>query len=289
MIEESSVKSQKQRCVQPVMRVIAAVVIASSVGLFVGPAAAQGDDIEGARAAFDRGQELFGAGEFAEALRAYEASFNAFPHFRTIFNMALCHENLGHLREALDDYQRYVDWPAEVPNRAEVVEKIETLKRQLPPAPPTSETPVDPPQTDEPVVDRTPRDDGPMLVPVVRRVQPKSRPKLAAAGWVTLGVGAAGLITGGALLIRAGQISAEMRAAEDNNDAYDPQHHGDLSQQGRRLELGGWITGGAGLALIITGVVLLVRSRPGVEPTSVPQIGLLPSPDGASTVVSWRF
>ena len=108
---------------------------AALVGVALVPrvALAQGDNIELARESFSDGQEKFDKGEYDAAKEAFLRSLDAFPHFRTIFNVALCEEKLGNLAAAIEMYERYRDWPSEVPNRDEVSAKIAELRGQLPP------------------------------------------------------------------------------------------------------------------------------------------------------------
>ncbi len=147
------------------------------------PARGQGDDMERAREAYSRGQTLFDAGDHAGALTAFVESLDAFPHFRTIFNIALCHEKLGDVAAAVAMYERYVEWPSDVPNREEVRAKAAELRALLPsepepepaPAPPPGGSAPPPPPAPPPVTAEPGRD-------------------LRLPGWVADGGGAAGLV-----------------------------------------------------------------------------------------------
>jgi tetratricopeptide (TPR) repeat protein len=221
------------------------------------PAAGQGDDMARAREAYSRGQALFDAGRHEEALVAFDESLAAFPHFRTIFNIGLCHEKLGNIAAAVEMYQRYADWPSEVPNREEVRTKLAELRLLLPPEPAEDRAeageetgPPGPP----PAQPAPPPEPGPGADP---------GPDLRLPGWIAVGVGAAGLVAGGALLGLAQKRAAEIAAVD--GVPYDPDTHDRLQSQGEAFETGGWIAGSLGVALIASGLAMLLVSRPGDE------------------------
>jgi tetratricopeptide (TPR) repeat protein len=212
------------------------------------PASGQGDDMALAREAYSRGQSLFDAEEYEAALAAFGESLDAFPHSRTIFNIALCHEKLGDVAAAVAMYQRYVDWPAEVPNRDEVRAKVAELKRLLPPEPepdpePPGEIAAGPGPSPPPPVEREPG------------------PDLRLPGWVAIGAGAAGLVAGGVLLGLAQKRASEIDGIE--GVPYEPATHDALQREGRRSEVAGWIAGGAGIAAVAAGVAMLLFSPSG--------------------------
>jgi tetratricopeptide (TPR) repeat protein len=99
-----------------------------------GQANAQGDDMQRAKDAFSRGQSHYDVGEFNEAREAFQLSFDAFPHFRTIFNLALCEEKLGNVAAAVELYHRYLNWSGDVPARDDVEKKLVQIRQntQLP-------------------------------------------------------------------------------------------------------------------------------------------------------------
>lgn len=235
-------------------------------------AAAQGDDMARAKDAFTRGQTLYDSGEYEEAAAAFQESFDAFPHFRTIFNLALCHEKLEDIPAAVEMYERYLDWSEEVPARGEVEEKLAELRALLPPAPEPEPEPGD-----------------------GEEERPEPGPDLRASGWITLGVGAAGVITGGVMLGLAASKKSEVEGVD--GEPYDPDVHDAMIDDGERYERVGWIVGGIGLTAAAVGVVMLVISdKPeeeagdeGGEATTV-QVGLSPvRGDGALFSAGWRF
>lgn len=213
------------------------------------PAAGQGDDMARAREAFSRGQDLFDGENYERALEAFDESLSAFPHFRTIFNIGLCLENLGDIAAAVEMYQRYVDWPAEVPNREDVGAKIEQLRRLLPPEPEPAAEPGPAVDTGEPAEPAAP-------LPAT-----EPGPDLRLPGWIAVGAGTAGLVSGGVLLGLAQKRASEISGIE--KVPYDPEVHDQLQLEGSRFEIAGWVTAGVGVAFVAAGLVMLLASGSG--------------------------
>jgi tetratricopeptide (TPR) repeat protein len=233
---------------------------------------AQGDDMSQAREAFARGQQLFDDGDYRAARKAFGESLAAFPHYRTLFNIALCEEKLGRIAEAVEMYQRYVDWPSEVPNREEVAAKLAELRAQLPPEP-------EPPADDD--------EDGAEVPP-----EPPAEadgPNLIVPGWIVTGVGAAGMITGGVLLGLAQSRANEIRKID--GEVYDPAVHDELQDEGRTFEKTGWIVGGIGVAAVAAGVVLLLVSEGEDEHPEEPEVeaAVAPVRGGFAISAGWSF
>lgn len=62
-----------------------------------------------ARAHDERASELFEAGDYAGALTELQAAQDLLPATPRVYNMAVCHERLGHRDEAMALYRRFVD------------------------------------------------------------------------------------------------------------------------------------------------------------------------------------
>jgi len=245
---------------------------------------AQGDDMNRAKELFTTGQAAFEAGRYDEAQKAFEESLAAFPHFRTLFNIGLCAEKLGDTPKAIAMYQRYVDWPSEVPNREDVAKKVEELEATLPPEPKTPSEDSDEPAT---TPEHTPPPSG---APSDGRGR-----DLRIPGWIAVGTGAAGMIVGGVFLGLANGKKKEME--EIDGEPYDPATHDAIIDDGERDEKIGWIAGGAGLAVAVTGAILLLVSRSGSSPrdgaASSREARLVVTPiatsERAAIDVQWRF
>lgn len=178
--------------------------------------------------------------------------------------MALCAEKLGDIARAIDLYKHYVNWPTKVPKRAEVVAKIEELEKRSPVEEQPSHESVVPqeleqppePENEEPFEPEETAEEG--FEASETNIETRS---LAVPGWIVVGTGAASIVAGAILLFAAHAKEDEMRKLESSDEPYDPVKHDELPDQGRALELAGWITGGVGAAIASIGVVLLIVDR----------------------------
>lgn len=241
-------------------------------------ASAQSDEMDRARAAYAMGQQFYDVGDFDAALLAFRESLTWFPHFKTLFNIGLCEEKLGHLEEAIDMYTRYVDWPTEVPHRDEVMAKITELEALRPP-PKVVATDVGsqvspPPSVKDEVAER----------PVDTRP-----PRLRLAGIGAGIVGGTGVLSGAALLIAAAANAHRIEEINSSPSAYSPSKHRDLAAQGQALETAAWIVGGVGLGIVVAGSVMLGLARRGNNDAAAVSVGVAPTASGAAAVASWRF
>jgi tetratricopeptide (TPR) repeat protein len=77
----------------------------------LGAARAQGEadgDTAASREHFTRGRQLYLANHNEEALREFEAGFQAVPRPEFLINMGLCQLRLGHPREARDLFRKFL-------------------------------------------------------------------------------------------------------------------------------------------------------------------------------------
>lgn len=89
-------------------------------------------DVEQARADFERGAELYRAGEFRAALDAFEAAQARAPAPQALFNIARCQERLGQLADAVESYSAYLASTPAAPDRSAVIARIDELRARLP-------------------------------------------------------------------------------------------------------------------------------------------------------------
>jgi tetratricopeptide (TPR) repeat protein len=93
-------------------------------------------DIEQARAAFERGETLFGEGNYFLALESFQRShalLDGFPRQHLVlFNIARCQEELGQFADALETFERYLrEGGADRDNADETRRRVEELRRRV--------------------------------------------------------------------------------------------------------------------------------------------------------------
>ncbi len=91
------------------------------------PAAPTPEQLEQARAAYARGQQLFSQGAFAEAESAFAEAYAAVPNPVVLLSSAECQVRLGKLQDAYDTLQRYLQQSPGASDRAEVERKAADL------------------------------------------------------------------------------------------------------------------------------------------------------------------
>ena len=106
-----------------------ACVTALAVAMMFGAARA-GEDAQTkiAKKHFYAGEKLFALGRFSDALKEYEAAFDAKPLPAFLFNIGQCHRNLHDYDAAIFSYRKYLSLLPDAPNRAEVEDLIRELE-----------------------------------------------------------------------------------------------------------------------------------------------------------------
>ncbi|HEX3757136.1 MAG TPA: tetratricopeptide repeat protein [Kofleriaceae bacterium] len=133
---------------------------------------AAADDVatRAARRHFERGQKLYAATKFREALDEYQQAFDARPLPDFLFNIGQCYRNLGDYDSAIFSYKKYLAAAADAPNRPQVeqlIAELQTRKDQedarrlalqppppLAPPPPAAPPPTPPPPAARPIYAR---------------------------------------------------------------------------------------------------------------------------------------
>jgi tetratricopeptide (TPR) repeat protein len=93
------------------------------------------DDTSKARKHFEKGKNLYDAGDFAPALVEFKEAFRLRDDAAFLFNMGQCHSKLGDDSAALHAYKSFLRRKPEAPNRAQVEARIaEIEERQKQPA-----------------------------------------------------------------------------------------------------------------------------------------------------------
>jgi len=80
-----------------------------------------------AAASFERGQTLYGKGQFAEAVTAFTEAHRLVPDWRALFNIARCYENIGDAGRALDFYRQALGSVTAPADRAYIEQRMQRL------------------------------------------------------------------------------------------------------------------------------------------------------------------
>jgi len=92
--------------------------------------------LETARAKFDRGQQLFGAGEYGEAAAQFVAAYEARPFAAFLYNAALSFEKARDWKNAILYYKRYLTEEPKAKDAAEVKKRVAVFEAELAKTPP---------------------------------------------------------------------------------------------------------------------------------------------------------
>lgn len=209
-----------------------------------------------ARELYEQGLRHYDAGEYDEAIAAWQESFQLSGAPLLLFNIGQAYRLDGDCVTANQFYARYREAEPQPRNLEELVAAEARCEGA------TAEQP--PPEEPPPVIEQPP----PAVVtaPIVETAvpaPPRSR----------RGQRSAGLATGGAGLVLAGTgVYFGMRAADaaatiEDRDGEWTAELAELEARGQLDRTIGWITGAAGAAAIVTGGVLylLGRDDPAVE------------------------
>jgi|SRR5581483_771977 len=135
-----------------------------------------------ARRRYAEAQKLFDRARFGDALAEFEASYALSGYPAIVHKIAMCHDQLGHVDQAIESYQRYLALEPATERRAGIEERIATLERTRAAPPPTVEEPK-------------PKPVPPVIAAAVER--PKPRPVYKKWWlWTIVGVAAAGAALG---------------------------------------------------------------------------------------------
>ncbi len=114
-------------------------------------ALAQRTDEERARGHFQAASSYFDEGEYEQAIREFQRAYDLSQRAGLLYNIALANERLGRYAEAAAMLRRYLTDEAEIPNRAALERRAQSLERraaggQTPEEPPVVEVEVGRPQ-----------------------------------------------------------------------------------------------------------------------------------------------
>lgn len=183
----------------------------------------------------ERALEHFSAGRYAEALAAMEAAQSLLPASSRLYNMAVCHERLGHIRRAVELYQDFVDAPDAPHERQELAQtRLDRLRATLEVVE-SSETPtiMPPVATSDESQSQSSASEGPPVGQESETVEGSHRLS-PALFYAFLGVTAAAAVTMAAL---GGLTLSEQDAWEQHFEDDDPDELLRLKERGQNLAL----------------------------------------------------
>jgi tetratricopeptide (TPR) repeat protein len=233
------------------------------------PSGPSSDDAARAQAKHhvERGAQLYDAGQYEEALAAFEdaASTYASPDFQ--FNIGLCHERLGHYDVAIRAYEVYLRNKPDAPDRSSVEHRI-ALLRQLA----DREGEEENQENDAIVVPRVEPDGGdppadpPVIhpAPAVDRDRSSGAQPRTIAGGVLIAVGSSVAIAGGSAFGIIGQRRADRVDAvleESNPEGLSYARTRALAQEADRYRAGAYASIATGVVLAVTGVALVITGQ----------------------------
>ncbi|MGH1346614.1 MAG: tetratricopeptide repeat protein [Nannocystales bacterium] len=229
--------------------------------------------LEQAMVSYDLGKKAYNAARYEDALEHFQeaATRYASPDFQ--YNIGLCYERLGKREEAVRAFRTYLRAKPEAKDRANVEDRIFTLKKEIEEAenqPPPEVAPEPEPEPDPP--EELPNGKGLIL-----------------AGAVLTGVGGVVALGGGlgfGLAARNRSLSVE-DVASGNPDDLTFAEAQTLDDEGRRFETLQIVMAATGAAVAVTGVALLAvglkrKKRAEAGPTAT----LMPTWTGRSAGLS---
>ena len=120
------------------MRALRAVAHICAVFLFCGSLAWAGADEE-----YQRAVKLYRKGDYAGAIKGFEAAARLRPSPKLEYNIGRCHEKLGHAEKAVFHYKRYLELQPGADNRLDVEDRI--VKLEAVSTPPSTPAPTSQP------------------------------------------------------------------------------------------------------------------------------------------------
>lgn len=255
-------------------------------------ASAQTEEEEQARAHFRIGRAYYDNGDFVRAAQEFEAAFAISHHSQLLYNIYLAYRDANVSRKAMEALKGYLEQVDDVPNRAQLAARLESLQQSLANEPerPTPTTTPDP-NTNAAATTTTgtestaPADaTGPMdtaapagggkniLVPLI---------VMSAGGALILGSVVTGIITSGKEADLESQCP-DMMCRSDDQTAKNLQSSGNtMALVTDILLFGGIAVAGAGVALLL----LSGNGESSEAPPATASIACLPGACGGSVQV----
>jgi hypothetical protein len=274
------------------MRAIPPGLVALVLGLGLAASARADATDERGRFHFQAGASYYEAGDYEDALREFERAHDVSQRPELFYNISLCHQQLGHLAEAADYLQKYLEQVENIPNRVNLERRLQNLQARLEAREAGEAEPEPESEPDAQVAPAAAPPPGPgtfegdtRTVGVDRDDGRKGVPLAAILGWSI----------GGSLLL-GGAITGIMALGERSNLQDDPcsvTRTCDVSRLDR-LSLMTDILIPVGLTAAVVGTVLffVLRNRGGGESPSSPAVQVSPWVDpmgGGGATLGGRF
>ena len=106
---------------------------------------AHAEDKTAARDHWERGTKFYDLGKYDDAIREFEAAYEAKGDPAFLFNLAQSHRLAGHANDALRFYRTYLRYVPKAPNRADIEEHIKELEKTVAERPATEPVVKTPP------------------------------------------------------------------------------------------------------------------------------------------------
>jgi tetratricopeptide (TPR) repeat protein len=218
--------------------------------------AARADDLDRARQLYEDGVARYDAGDYAEAIRAWQASYTMSPAPLLLFNMGQAYRLSGNCARAMEHYDRYVRAVPNPDNRNELDQALESCRATL--ARPSKLGSA-----------------SPFTLPAA----PSTHRTRRLVGYV---VGGGGIALGG-IAVLAALDGRRLSSLEQNVATWTPTDNAN-QRRGRLDNALAWSFAGAGAVAVGVGVALVVTSR-----STERAIAVVPTPGGGAVAVSGRF
>jgi len=249
-------------------------VLSMSVNSYAQSSSATTDEI--ARSHMENGGRYYQLGRYADAAREFQAAYELSQRPELLFNLGRALENAGRDREAFDAYERFETAGSPGIDPATLRSRIEALRARLPraaapvaptvtlrPPTPVTPTPTPPPRVERPAASRS------LALPIT-----------------LLSAGGALLLTGLALGLTVSSTYSDLEG-RCSGRVCDPALQGDADAASTRAVVGD-VLGGAGLAAIAAGVVVLLLPRSSSD-ARAPRVGFACTGSGCAGRVALSF
>lgn len=258
-----------------------ALLVLSSVAFAAMPcSAAAGEKPNASRAAQvdrlnEQGASHYARREYRQAIDLFSKALAIDPDPNLLFNIARCHERLGEIQAAIDNYELFLSTPgADAQGRSRAQEALTALRKTQ--APTTAPSPTDSAAAPASPMTTTAEPQDSSLVP-----------------WLTLGGGASLLALGAAVYFVGVADHRKVTRANDfgrQNGVVDMTlgEAQELVDAGDLKKMLGGIGLGVGGALIATYVIMLTTDSSSVEPADT-AFSILPSSTGAALSFQGSF